>query len=363
MPEGSSTRAFDPASFARRYRIREIPELGVPEGSLTYWGEAGRAWLPHPVDEIIGAGGLQGFLFTGPAGTGKYTTAMQLAGILLDRGWKAYYLTADVFDPLGETERESAFEELLGAQEAVAGAETGHVVLLHFPEDAARKRKLQLALTSAMETCESLECKSFLFVITGKPSCIREKLLRKLTYCEFTLPDEEERERYLRTAFEAVFRYSGKGGAAAEQAGRTKLVRETEGFSYTQLRQLILFALQRVKRRTIDRIGYDPDKVREEMTKADYFVLEAQELEAITRHVRRIYADGTGSVQAGISIPAAAAAAAAGGAPAKGAAGMPGAPAGQGSLQGRLAFGQGSDLQKAYEKAVKIGDMLSQMGI
>lgn len=335
----------------------------MPEGSLTYWGEAGRAWLPHPVDEIIGAGDLQGFLFTGPAGTGKYTTAMQLAGILLDRGWKAYYLTADVFDSLGETERETAFEELLGAQEAVTGEGTGHVVLLHFPEDAARRRKLQLALTSAMETCESLECKAFLFVITGKPSCIREKLLRKLTYCEFTLPDEEEREHYLRTAFEAVFRYSGKGGAAAEQAGRRKLVQETEGFSYTQLRQLILFALQHVKRRTIDRIGYDPEKVQEEMTSADFFVLAPEELEAITRHVRRSYTDSPVLVQTGAGGPAFGPGAAGSGGPLQTAAGLPGASSGQGSLRERPSFSQGSELQKAYEKAVKIGDMLSEMGI
>lgn len=356
MPETSGVRAFDPASFARRYRIREIPELGVPEGSLTYWGEAGRAWLPHPVDDMIGAGGLQGFLFAGPSGTGKYTTAMQLTGILLDRGWKAYYLTGDAFDSLDETGRESAFEELLGAQEAVSGEGTGHVVILHFPEDAARKRKLQLALVSAMETCESLECEAFLFVITGKPSLIREKLLRKLTYCEFRLPDQEERERYLRSAFEAVFRYSGKGSAAAEQAGRAKLVSATEGFSYTQLRQLILFALQRVKRRTIDRIGYDPEKVREEMQKAEFFVLEQKELEAITEHVRQTYTDRTGAAFAdlgGLKVPAGAAE------PGRGA----GTPARPENARERLSFGAGSDLQKAYEKAVKIGDMLSQMGI
>ena len=86
-----------PERWAKQFRTRDFGNE-IPDVLNGWWYRTCSGYLPHPVDEVMNIGSTRAFLFTGPEGTGKYTTAMLLASNLKDRGFSCYSLTGADFD-------------------------------------------------------------------------------------------------------------------------------------------------------------------------------------------------------------------------------------------------------------------------
>ena len=278
-----------PERWAKQFRTRDFGSE-IPDVLNGWWYRTCSGYLPHPVDEVMNIGSTRAFLFTGPEGTGKYTTAMLLASNLKDRGFSCYSLTGEDFDIWKGDRMTSALQAVAVGQRETETGETeieGRTVIIRYPEECRRFKRLQKALYSVYTYCEEMDLPLFLIVITQDPSRISSRLRKELFPCVFRLPDEEERRRFIRNYFEGMgFRFDLNGNAAVEKERREKMVSDTDGFSYDQLHRILLLAVITVKEKTLEKCVYVPEEAVRAMQEMEFLFVEPEELQQIVERIR-----------------------------------------------------------------------------
>ena len=164
-----------PERWAKQFRTRDFGNE-IPDVLNGWWYRTCSGYLPHPVDEVMNIGSTRAFLFTGPEGTGKYTTAMLLASNLKDRGFSCYSLAGEDFDIWKGDRMTSALQAVAVGQKETETGETeieGRTVIIRYPEECRRFKRLQKALYSVYTYCEEMDLPLFLIVITQAAGCER----------------------------------------------------------------------------------------------------------------------------------------------------------------------------------------------
>ena len=93
--------------WAKQFRMREFGE-DIPDVMNGWWYKTLNGYLPHQIDESLGIGNTRAFLFTGPEGSGRYSTALALAGKLHNNSYRCYSVTGDAFDAWKGSSMETA---------------------------------------------------------------------------------------------------------------------------------------------------------------------------------------------------------------------------------------------------------------
>ena len=278
-----------PERWARRFRTSDFGSE-IPDVLNGWWYRTCSGYLPNPVDEIMNISSTRAFLFTGPEGTGKYTTAMLLASNLKDRGFSCYSLTGADFDIWKGDRMTSALQAVAVGQRETDTGETeieGRTVIIRYPEECRRFKRLQKALYSVCSYCEEMDLPLFLIVITQTPSGISSRLRKKLFPCVFRLPDEEERRRFIRNYYEERgFRFDLNGNAAIEKERREKMIRDTDGFNYDQLHRIPMLALISVKETTLEKCVYVPEDAIRALQEMEFLFVDPEELGQIVERIR-----------------------------------------------------------------------------
>jgi hypothetical protein len=278
-----------PERWARRFRTRDFGSE-IPDVLNGWWYRTCSGYLPNPVDEIMNIGSTRAFLFTGPEGTGKYTTAMLLASNLKDRGFSCYSLTGSDFDIWRGDRMTSALQAVAVGQRETDTGETeieGRTVIIRYPEECRRFKRLQKALYSVCSYCKEMDLPLFLIVITQTPSWISSRLRKQLFPCVFRLPDEEERRRFIRNYYEGRgFRFDLNGNAAIEKERREKMVSDTDGFNYDQLHRIPMLALISVKETTLEKCVYVAEDTVRALQEMEFLFVDPEELGQIVERIR-----------------------------------------------------------------------------
>ena len=277
-------------SWAKQYRVSDFGEE-VEDVLNGWWYKACCSFLPHLVDEVLQFNNTRSFLFAGAEGTGRYTTAKALARKLSNSGYICYDLPGSAFDVWKGDRMEAAVQALAigdaGSDSETEGETEGRTVVIRFPEECKRPKKLQLALLSVLEYCTEMDLPLFLFVITQNPQGLNSRLRRVLHPCVFRLPDEEDRRRFFRSYFEERgFRFDQNGNAAIEKERRENMVRMTEGFNYDQLHRIWTMVLVGIKGQTLEKCVYVPEDTIEALQRMDFLFMQPEDLKDIVDRIR-----------------------------------------------------------------------------
>ena len=235
--------------WAKQFRMREFGE-DIPDVMNGWWYKTLNGYLPHQIDESLGIGNTRAFLFTGPEGSGRYSTALALAGKLHNNSYRCYSVTGDAFDAWKGSSMETALQALaVGQAESGQGdSMEGRTVIIRYPEECRR---------------------------AGRTPCV------------FRLPDSEARLRFFKTYYEGKnFRFDLNGNAAIEKERREKIVSLTEGFNYTQLHRITELVFIAIKDKTLEKNVYVLEDTLQAFEAMEYIFLEPAELEEIVERIR-----------------------------------------------------------------------------
>lgn len=274
--------------WAKQFRMREFGE-DIPDVMNGWWYKTLNGYLPHQIDESLGIGNTRAFLFTGPEGSGRYSTALALAGKLHNNSYRCYSVTGDAFDAWKGSSMETALQALaVGQAESGQGdSMEGRTVIIRYPEECRRAGRLMKALLSVLMYCKEMDLPLFLIVISNTPSKMSILLRREMTPCVFRLPDSEARLRFFKTYYEGKnFRFDLNGNAAIEKERREKIVSLTEGFNYTQLHRITELVFIAIKDKTLEKNVYVLEDTLQAFEAMEYIFLEPAELEEIVERIR-----------------------------------------------------------------------------
>lgn len=212
---------------------------------LTYWRSLMMGCLPNPkLDSIIRTSRLNCFCFCGPHGVGKHRLALSYAGTASECGMRFLYAT-------GEMLRQSTSDQ------------TRQRVLELFLEAMAKPTVLLLERLTANDEREDVwnnvvqacaDCKPKLpltvIVIESDESAVREEWKRALLYCQFDLPNQEEREVFFEYSENNMPRH--KLSENVSEPSFSWLASETEGLNYVQLKTVVQMVRMQMKARAME---------------------------------------------------------------------------------------------------------------
>lgn len=153
----------------------------------THWARVMKTVLPVPeLDEMLGLPRTKGFLFYGPAGTGKRSLARAMAGSLAASGYRFAEVGGDVSREqlryLLEREEQSVF------------------LLADTPGE-----RLMEELARALDRCAGEDRPVIAVVVQEELDRTHPALRRRLTACRFDLPTLEERTAFYQETLGAQF--------------------------------------------------------------------------------------------------------------------------------------------------------------
>lgn len=207
--------------------FRPAPEDGLDDLPVeTEWAKVMKSVLPVPeLDELLSLPKTKGFVFYGPAGTGKRSLALAMAGSLAAMGYR-----------FAELRGEASQEKLRYLLE-----QDGQPVFLLADTPG---EPLMEALAKALERC-SLEDRPVIAVVVQEElDRTLPALRRRLTACRFQLPTLEERTAFYRKTLGAQFPL--KKGLTAKD-----LAVASEGLKLRDLESTIYLAQLYLKERAL----------------------------------------------------------------------------------------------------------------
>lgn len=171
---------------------------------------------------------LEGVILAGPPGNGRHTIAMGLSGTLANQGWPFFARISGI--TLDTEDVADACAVIDGAMSKLR--QHGRICLLvDCPENSRHNLAIQEYLRQQMDYHPG---KLFLILITGALANITPTLqTKKITACQFQIPDLATRQRWLRTYLE------GKPPIPIDgNINYITLTKETNGFTWRQLTDL-----------------------------------------------------------------------------------------------------------------------------
>lgn len=272
-----------------QFRIFSDFDVEEPEGERPFWLEACLAAVPdETLNDALGLPCTQGFVFCGPAGTGKTTTMYVLANELMLKGYEVYdFSGADVPEP---TEGKEFLKELFSFE---GDSEDGHrrkCLLFEYPEKNAEAAGLLNSFADGYLSALSEDRYCVAVILTQNPGLLPPELIKNMYICTFELPDAQAREAFIRKYIEDVFTFRQEASAEEKKQARANLVRATEGMSYSDLEKLRTLSLTLMKNKFMEKHLYNAEEVMAEWEqmdeKGERFEISEEEMNRIVYYIR-----------------------------------------------------------------------------
>ncbi len=210
-------------------QYEEIPVSGWDELSgRKKWKSILSGFASVHKDKFIN-GEKRAFLFWGRAGSGKYTLAAAFASEMEKQGYAFLNFYAE--DLKGETEGETA-AYLKELEQGIMNREKTFVLLQNLEELCTGR--ISLILAGLLRRLADKNKQVVFAALAENIFEIPPVLCSKFIICAISDPLKEERKEYFEKEFQDILLEKG--------LTLQKIVRETEGFSFAELRDVVFFA-------------------------------------------------------------------------------------------------------------------------
>ena len=238
-----------------KFTLKDV--TGMDEQKKLLMEKAGNlGW--EQIDAALNISPAQCFFFYGPAGSGKSYVIEAFASEMMEKGFKYIHLLgSEVHQSLvGAAEKtvQIAFQEAIDNSPCIIFIDEIENVCVNRKEARldGHEKRLTVSFLEAYNTMK-LSGKRVIFLgATNFPCRVDEAMLDRINLVKVPLPDEINRERYFRKAFEVVKIEDGFSYA--------NMAAETDNYSYRDLEErLVLPMMEALRKQVIERYKVSDD--------------------------------------------------------------------------------------------------------